>query len=169
MSGIPSSFGLQDHSIPPPPETAPPPPSTRCGNCQKEGVKSQCMRCERVVYCNGECQKADWKFHKRICEKPKAAVPASAAPTPPQPSPSVGGGSSSAAAPAAASAPMVGGGGSSASAAAASSSASSKNTEVVRDEDLDEEDLAALAAVRKTGYRVVSGAVCSVWIGSLAE
>ena len=109
-----------------------------------------CLRCERVVYCGPACQKEDWKFHKRICEKPKPA----AAPPPPQAeaasAASVGGSGAAAAPPAAVAAAAS-------SSSSSSASAPSKNTEVVRDEDLDEEDRAALAAVKKTGYRVVRG------------
>eukprot|EP00914_Ancora_sagittata_P012017 GHVO01023256.1.p1 GENE.GHVO01023256.1~~GHVO01023256.1.p1 ORF type:complete len:244 (+),score=51.34 GHVO01023256.1:423-1154(+) len=39
-----------------------------CGNCGKvEGTLSRCQRCKKVLYCTRECQKEDWKFHKRIC------------------------------------------------------------------------------------------------------
>ena len=126
-------------------------------------AKNTCTKCLRVRYCGAECQREDWKFHKRICEKPKA--PAAAAPAAPPQEPAAaaaaGGASSSSSGSSAAPAAAVGGGGSAAAAAApAAASApfvSSKNTEVVRDEDLDEEDRAALAAVKKTGYRVVRG------------
>ncbi|KAF8822090.1 MYND finger domain-containing protein [Cardiosporidium cionae] len=30
-----------------------------------------CGNCHRVVYCSRECQKHDWKFHRRLCQKTK--------------------------------------------------------------------------------------------------
>jgi MYND finger len=39
-----------------------------CGYCGKINKKiSRCARCKRVAYCNQDCQKADWKRHRRIC------------------------------------------------------------------------------------------------------
>src|SRR4051812_5588564 len=40
-----------------------------------------CKACKEVAYCGKECQKADWKEHKKTCGKPKptpAPRPASA-------------------------------------------------------------------------------------------
>src|SRR5690606_22425685 len=45
-----------------------------CGVCGKEGAKSgavkmkACSRCGRGSYCSRECQKADWKVHKKGCK-----------------------------------------------------------------------------------------------------
>ncbi|KAI9698105.1 MAG: hypothetical protein M1820_007613 [Bogoriella megaspora] len=44
--------------------------STFCGNCNKSNVAKKCGGCHRVSYCDKDCQKADWKFHKRRCNKP---------------------------------------------------------------------------------------------------
>ncbi|GAQ91968.1 hypothetical protein KFL_008930040 [Klebsormidium nitens] len=42
-----------------------------CGACAKteaEGTKFKvCSKCKRVKYCSAECQKNDWKAHKKIC------------------------------------------------------------------------------------------------------
>lgn len=37
-----------------------------CATCGKVAVKA-CTQCQRVVYCNRDCQKADWKQHKKSC------------------------------------------------------------------------------------------------------
>ncbi|EER15401.1 conserved hypothetical protein [Perkinsus marinus ATCC 50983] len=44
-----------------------------CSNCGKiPGNPLRCGICKKVVYCDRNCQKEDWRFHKRICKKPKA-------------------------------------------------------------------------------------------------
>jgi tetratricopeptide (TPR) repeat protein len=44
-----------------------------CGHCGKSVASSKhCSRCKRVFYCGGECQKAGWKAHKKVCEPPLA-------------------------------------------------------------------------------------------------
>ncbi|KAF5310585.1 hypothetical protein D9619_007745 [Psilocybe cf. subviscida] len=44
----------------------------QCQNCMKSesdhGRLSSCSGCKRAHYCSTECQRADWKSHKRICE-----------------------------------------------------------------------------------------------------
>lgn len=47
-----------------------------CAVCKKpepkveEGKKLRyCSRCEMVLYCSRECQKTDWKRHKKDCAK----------------------------------------------------------------------------------------------------
>jgi hypothetical protein len=44
-----------------------------CGNCGKLETEDinllQCARCKTVNYCNRECQKSDWKYHKVDCKK----------------------------------------------------------------------------------------------------
>lgn len=40
-----------------------------CANCGKKDNLLTCVRCEWVCYCSKECQKADWKDHKRNCYK----------------------------------------------------------------------------------------------------
>jgi hypothetical protein len=43
----------------------------RCSGCGKiEGKKNEfkkCSRCQVAVYCGRDCQKADWKAHKKVC------------------------------------------------------------------------------------------------------
>lgn len=35
--------------------------------CAKEGCSMLCSRCKKAYYCSTECQKTDWKLHKRNC------------------------------------------------------------------------------------------------------
>ncbi|GFE53678.1 MYND finger domain-containing protein [Babesia ovis] len=46
-------------------------PPKNCENCKKEETKETplkiCSRCKKVKYCSVDCQKDDWRFHKRIC------------------------------------------------------------------------------------------------------
>jgi MYND finger/Activator of Hsp90 ATPase, N-terminal len=43
-----------------------------CGNCSKIPANPlRCGVCKSKHYCSGECQKEDWKFHKRVCKEPK--------------------------------------------------------------------------------------------------
>lgn len=48
-----------------------PEPPKNCENCKREDSKDAplkiCSRCKKVKYCSQECQKEDWRFHKRIC------------------------------------------------------------------------------------------------------
>ncbi|USP79097.1 uncharacterized protein yc1106_06371 [Curvularia clavata] len=45
----------------------------KCSACGKtatdKGVVTlnRCSRCKKTIYCNRDCQKADWKTHKKIC------------------------------------------------------------------------------------------------------
>ncbi|AFZ80332.1 hypothetical protein BEWA_031850 [Theileria equi strain WA] len=45
--------------------------SNKCENCKKEGsdqlVLKLCSRCKKAKYCSVNCQKEDWRFHRRIC------------------------------------------------------------------------------------------------------
>ena len=47
--------------------------------CSREGCDSPgtkvCVRCGEARYCSRECQKADWKTHKRNCKKKKDTPP----------------------------------------------------------------------------------------------
>jgi hypothetical protein len=43
-----------------------------CAKCNAFGKETSlkcCSRCNRVWYCNADCQKADWKQHKKVCMK----------------------------------------------------------------------------------------------------
>ena len=43
----------------------------QCFVCTKPESESLrllcCTRCKSAAYCSAECQKADWKFHKKVC------------------------------------------------------------------------------------------------------
>jgi hypothetical protein len=47
-----------------------------CKNCNKvptdQNTFPMCQGCYRVRYCSRECQRADWKEHKKICKKKRA-------------------------------------------------------------------------------------------------
>ena len=45
-----------------------------CQNCGKEAGKSwkKCSICRLGRYCSEECQRADWKEHKKSCKKAAA-------------------------------------------------------------------------------------------------
>ena len=43
-------------------------PSMPCKSCQKNSSLN-CGRCKGEYYCSKDCQKSDWKFHKRFCPK----------------------------------------------------------------------------------------------------
>ena len=44
---------------------------SRCGNlyCKSYEVSYKCGNCKCVSYCSRECQKADWKTHKLVCNQ----------------------------------------------------------------------------------------------------
>ncbi|CAE6466803.1 unnamed protein product [Rhizoctonia solani] len=45
-------------------------PLNGCWACTKSGVPlSVCARCQWARYCSPECQREDWKNHKRMCQK----------------------------------------------------------------------------------------------------
>merc|ERR1712127_614142 len=39
-----------------------------CGVCKKEAMK-RCGACQLRWYCSAECQRGDWKKHKKLCKK----------------------------------------------------------------------------------------------------
>jgi hypothetical protein len=42
---------------------------TNCGRSAKDGKPlSACGKCRKATYCSQECQKADWKAHKKACK-----------------------------------------------------------------------------------------------------
>ncbi|KAL7440620.1 hypothetical protein ACHAXM_007383 [Skeletonema potamos] len=45
--------------------------SKPCVTCCKDATKS-CTRCKRAAYCDTNCQKSDWREHKKICFSPGA-------------------------------------------------------------------------------------------------
>ena len=36
--------------------------------CKESATLKACGRCHRAYYCNAQCQRQDWKFHKPICK-----------------------------------------------------------------------------------------------------
>lgn len=40
-----------------------------CANCQNTVSKRKCACCRTTYYCSDECQKTDWKTHKKICKE----------------------------------------------------------------------------------------------------
>ena len=40
-----------------------------CASCGANDPSKQCSRCEKVMYCNRECQVAHWGQHKSDCQK----------------------------------------------------------------------------------------------------
>lgn len=42
----------------------------KCNTCRIQSTKmKKCSGCEKVYYCNAECQKKDWSNHKKECKK----------------------------------------------------------------------------------------------------
>ncbi|KAF8861842.1 hypothetical protein BDZ45DRAFT_671659 [Acephala macrosclerotiorum] len=67
-------------------ETAQPSPQS-CSKCHKPQSDlpqplKRCAKCQTTLYCSRECQKDDWKVHKRICASQAAAHDGPSAPSP---------------------------------------------------------------------------------------
>lgn len=47
----------------------------RCNACKKEASDLKfCTGCNVIKYCDKDCQKADWKSHKKTCKKTKERI-----------------------------------------------------------------------------------------------
>lgn len=62
--------------------------SAVCTVCQKDASSlshpmKHCAKCKATPYCSKDCQKADWKAHKKICAR-QASATAERAPSPPR-------------------------------------------------------------------------------------
>jgi splicing suppressor protein 51 len=60
--------------------------TSKCANCAKTksdlGIDlKRCAKCQTTHYCSRECQKADWKCHKRACASYAASASAPATPS----------------------------------------------------------------------------------------
>eukprot|EP01084_Bolivina_argentea_P038276 70775_1 len=42
--------------------------SNKCSNCSKPNAESLCGGCKKIYYCNQDCQAANWKKHKNLCD-----------------------------------------------------------------------------------------------------
>jgi hypothetical protein len=41
----------------------------KCSFCGREGQDLlRCSKCKKVTYCNIDCQRGDWKVHKKTCK-----------------------------------------------------------------------------------------------------
>ncbi|EON63549.1 hypothetical protein W97_02777 [Coniosporium apollinis CBS 100218] len=55
-----------------------------CTNCDKSETElelKRCGKCKVVLYCSPECQKADWKTHKRFCRPAPDPQPVTQSPS----------------------------------------------------------------------------------------
>ena len=44
-------------------------PKVECSVCKKNGPMLKCAQCSTKLYCGRDCQKGDWKKHKKVCKK----------------------------------------------------------------------------------------------------
>lgn len=51
-----------------------------CGGCGALAADKRCGKCQLAFYCSAECQRKDWKQHKRVCNE-TGAFAATRAPT----------------------------------------------------------------------------------------
>lgn len=43
-------------------------PKSKCKNCGRSDIPLwKCKGCSKAYYCNRDCQRGDWKFHKAWC------------------------------------------------------------------------------------------------------
>ena len=50
-------------------------PGSHCGYCARSQVNLlKCGKCKLITYCNKDCQKKDWVYHKDLCGKPNFKV-----------------------------------------------------------------------------------------------
>jgi splicing suppressor protein 51 len=67
---------VDDVDLPPAPDSSSS-SSTACAKCQKAAGPAnplkRCAKCREASYCNRECQKADWKNHKKDCVRTSQA------------------------------------------------------------------------------------------------
>jgi splicing suppressor protein 51 len=54
-----------------------------CVSCSKVDNLKRCAKCHTAQYCSRDCEKNDWKAHKRVCAQYAAANTARASSTPP--------------------------------------------------------------------------------------
>mmetsp|Transcript_91900 Transcript_91900/g.291552 ORF Transcript_91900/g.291552 Transcript_91900/m.291552 type:complete len:335 (-) Transcript_91900:100-1104(-) len=67
--------------------SAKPAEKPHCHNCHKDISKPlRCGICKKVEYCSAQCQKDDWRYHKRVCKKPEAPKAKTEERKPPPPS-----------------------------------------------------------------------------------
>jgi splicing suppressor protein 51 len=69
--------------------------SPKCAKCAKTSTESgidlkRCAKCRTTPYCSRECQKADWKAHKKICASNAANSSTASTNTPPSTSATAG-------------------------------------------------------------------------------
>jgi splicing suppressor protein 51 len=55
-----------------------------CFTCKKTDVKlKRCAKCSKTKYCSRDCQKANWKAHKKVCTQDAGTSPAVSRPIAP--------------------------------------------------------------------------------------